>query len=153
MILMKIVLLSADAVGHSLPMPLAASGFWMSKNRYRNQTQVLEVARGFKARGLPLSVLVIDYLHWVSLGDDSFNPHCFPDVPAMVAELNSMNVTPVVSFYAYFNKGSANYDRFVKGGMVALNQNRSPNGFNGCLGALSCKLDITNSLIRRRYCV
>jgi alpha-D-xyloside xylohydrolase len=54
-------------VGHSLPMPKAASGFWMSKNRYRNQTQLLEVARGFKARGLPLSVLVIDYLHWVTV--------------------------------------------------------------------------------------
>ena len=41
-----VLLRYADAVGHSVPMPYAASGFWMSKNRYRNQTQLLDVARG-----------------------------------------------------------------------------------------------------------
>jgi hypothetical protein len=52
----------------------------------------------------------------------------------MIAELVSMNITPVVSFYAYFNNGSSNYEHFVKGSMVARNLvTGSANGFNGCL--------------------
>lgn len=123
------------AVGRAPPMAFAATGFWHSKNRYRNQSQLLDVARGFAARGLPLSIIVIDYLAWVTLGDDSFNPACWPDVPAMVAELAALNVTPVASFYPYFNEGSSNWGAFVGGGRVAVNaRTGSPRGFRGCLG-------------------
>ena len=123
------------AVGRAPPMPYSATGFWHSKNRYRNQSQLLDVARGFAARKLPLSVIVIDYLAWVTLGDDSFNPACWPDVPAMATELAALNVTPVASFYPYFNEGSHNWDAFVGGGRVAVNaRTGSPRGFGGCLG-------------------
>jgi alpha-D-xyloside xylohydrolase len=123
------------AVGRAPPMPYSATGFWHSKNRYRNQTQLLDVARGFQANSLPLSLIVIDYLAWITLGDDSFNPACWPDVPAMVAELAALNVTPIASFYPYFNEGSQNWRAFVSGGRVAVNaRTGSPRGFNGCLG-------------------
>lgn len=49
-----------DVTGHPPPMPHFASGFWQSKNRYRNQSQVLDIARGYVTRSLPLSVIVID---------------------------------------------------------------------------------------------
>ena len=42
-------------------MPAYATGFLQSKDRYRNQTQVLSVAREYKARGLPLAMMVIDW--------------------------------------------------------------------------------------------
>ena len=41
--------------------PKWASGFWQSKLRYHNQEEVLETAREYKRRGLPLSVIVIDF--------------------------------------------------------------------------------------------
>ena len=69
----------ADAVGHAPVMPEYATGFWQSKNRYRNQSQLLDVAAGYASRGLPLSVIVIDYLSWVTLGDWTFNAACWPD--------------------------------------------------------------------------
>ena len=53
-----------DAVGHAPPMPSYVAGFWACKNRYRNQSQVLDVARGYRDRGLPLDILTIDYMHW-----------------------------------------------------------------------------------------
>ena len=55
----------ADATGHAPAFPYWASGFWQCKLRYSTQVEFLNVAREFKRRGLPLSVLVIDYLHWV----------------------------------------------------------------------------------------
>ena len=71
-----------DAVGHAAPMPRYVAGFWACKNRYRNQSQVLDVARGYRARGLPLDIITIDYMHWVNFGDWSFNPHCSLSSPS-----------------------------------------------------------------------
>lgn len=57
-----------DSVGHAVPMPDYVAGFWQCKNRYRNQTQLLDVANGYKSRGLPLDIITIDYMHWVHFG-------------------------------------------------------------------------------------
>lgn len=53
----------ADAVGHAPLMPSWAAGFIASKDRYHNQSQFLAVAHGYLDRGIPLSVLTIDW--WV----------------------------------------------------------------------------------------
>eukprot|EP00937_MAST-01D_sp_MAST-1D-sp2_P006860 g6860.t1 len=50
----------AAAVGPALPMPSWSTGFIQCKDRYRNQTQLLDVARGYKARKLPISMIVIE---------------------------------------------------------------------------------------------
>jgi alpha-D-xyloside xylohydrolase len=54
----------ADAVGHAIPMPTWSTGFIQCKDRYRNQTQLLDVAKGYKKRNLPISMIVIDWFHW-----------------------------------------------------------------------------------------
>jgi alpha-D-xyloside xylohydrolase len=57
----------ADAVGHAPPLPPFASGYWHSKNRYESSDQLLDVARGFVQRGINVSVLVVDFHHWVHM--------------------------------------------------------------------------------------
>jgi alpha-D-xyloside xylohydrolase len=123
-----------DAVGHAPPMPYAASGFWQSKNRYRNQTQLLAVAAGFASRGLPLAVIVIDYLSWPLLGDDFLTPACWPDPAGMVATLTAQGVQTLVSMYPYQNVGSVHYAQFVDGNLSARDATGAVNGYNGCLG-------------------
>lgn len=44
------------------------AGFIQCKDRYRNQTQLMDVARGYVTRGLPISTIVIDWKHWVAQG-------------------------------------------------------------------------------------
>ena len=63
----------ADATGHSPMMPEWAAGFWQSKLRYKDQEEVLNIAREYKKRKLPLSVIVIDFFHWTMMGDWKFN--------------------------------------------------------------------------------
>jgi hypothetical protein len=45
-------------------MPFDATGFIQCKNRYRNQTQLLDVAHGYVDRNLPISIIVIDWSAW-----------------------------------------------------------------------------------------
>ncbi len=53
---------------HALPAPPPHTHTPRSKDRYRNQTQLLEAARGYITRGLPISMIVLDWFHWVQLG-------------------------------------------------------------------------------------
>ena len=63
-------------------LPEWASGFWQCKLRYKTQDELLGVAREYKRRGLPLSVIVIDYFHWTRQGDWKFDPDEWPDPAA-----------------------------------------------------------------------
>ena len=59
----------ARATGLPPKLPHDYTGFWQCKLRYSSQAQVLRVASEYKRRGLPLSVIVVDFHHWVHNGD------------------------------------------------------------------------------------
>ena len=100
----------ADATGHPPLLPEWASGFWQSKLRYRTQDELLAVAREYRDRGLPLSVIVCDFFHWTRMGDWSFDPADWPDPAAMTAELAALGVRLAVSVWPTVQAGSVNYD-------------------------------------------
>lgn len=100
----------ADATGHAPTMPSWASGLWQSKLRYKTQNELLEVARGYRDRGLPLSVIVVDYFHWTRLGEWRFDAADWPDPRAMVEELAAMGVKLMVSVWPSVSTLAANYD-------------------------------------------
>ncbi len=82
----------AHATGMPSPMPEFATGFWQCKMRYRTQEELLEVAREYKRRNLPISVIIIDFFHWPEQGVWDFDPEYWPDPEAMVQELNEMGI-------------------------------------------------------------
>jgi alpha-D-xyloside xylohydrolase len=108
----------ADATGKPPLLPEWAAGFWQCKLRYRTQEEVLRVAREFKRRDLPLSVVVIDYFHWSKQGEWRFHPDDWPDPKAMVAELESMGVTTMVSIWPTVNPRSANHAEMAERGLL-----------------------------------
>jgi alpha-D-xyloside xylohydrolase len=91
----------ADATGHAPVYPEWASGFWQSKNRYHNQSQVMDVARGYEQRGLPLALMIIDYFSWAPtpLGNEQLAHECWPDPGGMVETLRDQGVELMVSPY------------------------------------------------------
>lgn len=93
----------ADATGHAPRLPEFAAGFWQSKLRYRTQEEVLDVAREYRRRGLPLSVIVIDYFHWPRQGEWAWDATHWPDPAAMVRELKSMGIEVMVSVWPTVN--------------------------------------------------
>jgi alpha-D-xyloside xylohydrolase len=60
-------------------MPEYGLGFWQCKLRYQTQKELLSVAREYKARNLPLDLIVIDFFHWPLQGDWRFDTTYWPD--------------------------------------------------------------------------
>lgn len=89
----------ADAVGHAPRIPQWALGLWQSKLRYTSQNELMEVAREYYRRGLPLSVIVTDFIHWPAMGEWRFDPSEYPDPEAMMAELEEMGTKLMVSVW------------------------------------------------------
>lgn len=99
-----------NVTGHAPVFPRWASGYWQSKNRYRNRTQLLDVVGGFKRRGLNLSLIAIDYYNWSPsgvLGDLTMDPTCWPEPKDMVAELRGVGVEPMLSAFVNSMDGSS----------------------------------------------
>jgi len=116
----------ADATGHAPMLPSWASGFWQCKLRYENQEEVLAVAREYKRRRLPLSMMVIDWFHWTLMGDWKFNPPEWPNPSAMVRELQSVGVKLMVSVWPTVNHASPNYPIMKSRDLLVRNDTGSP---------------------------
>ena len=108
----------ADATGHVPELPAWASGFWQSKLRYRTQDELLAVAREYRRRDLPLSVIVADFFHWPAMGDYRFDPAEWPDPGAMVTELRELGVELMVSIWPTMSSLSENYPEFFDQGLL-----------------------------------
>ena len=108
----------ADATGHAPAMPEWGLGFWQCKLRYWNQEQVLNVAREFKRRGIPIDVIVIDFFHWPRMGDFRFEEEFWPDPSAMCRELHDMGIRVMVSVWPQIAITSENYEHMLDEGLL-----------------------------------
>ena len=100
----------AEATGHPNPLPHFASGFWQSKDRYRNQSEVLDITSHFAELQVPVEVFVIDWQHWQYLGDWTFySRQCWPDPTAMVEQISSYGMHTMISAWPRVDTKSIHY--------------------------------------------
>jgi alpha-D-xyloside xylohydrolase len=126
----------SDAIGHSTILPASVRGLIQSKNRYRNQTQLLGVVEQYIALQLPLDMIVIDYLHWVNFGDWSFNAACWPDIPALVSTLEEYGVRLMVSMWPTLTPAGSHFNEFNTSGLLLHRLNQPPTTYDGAFGGL-----------------
>ena len=118
----EIVRAYGEVTGRAPLLPDWAAGFWQCKLRYKTQDELLGIAREYRRRGLPLSVIVIDYFHWTRQGEWRFDPAEWPDPAAMVAELDQLGVQLMVSIWPTVNPASENYREMEDLGLLVGNE-------------------------------
>ena len=106
------------ATGRTPMMPEYGLGYWQCKLRYRNQEELLTVAREMKKRGLPIDAIVVDFFHWTRQGDFKFEPRDWPDPKAMVKELKEMGIETVVSVWPTIDERSENFGEMAANGYL-----------------------------------
>lgn len=87
----------AEATGKVPMMPEAGIGFWQCKLRYQTQEELLEVAREYRRRQLPIDLIVIDFFHWPKQGDWRFDETYWPDP----GRINPSRAEPIVLFRTF----------------------------------------------------
>ena len=108
----------ANATGKVPMMPEFAMGYWQCKLRYQTQEELLEVAREYKRRGLPISVIVVDFFHWPLQGEWKFDPTYWPDPDAMIRELKEMVIELMVSIWPTVDYRSENFEEMQAKGLL-----------------------------------
>lgn len=147
------------ATGLPPMMPEYGLGFWQCKLRYWNQEQLLNVAREYKRRGIPLDVIVCDFFHWPYTGDFRFDTEFFPDPKAMADELKSMGIELMCSIWPHVDTRSENYRELLKKGLLIRTEYGTNNAAIGSNNIFQF-IDVTNpetcdyvwEKIRKNYC-
>lgn len=115
-----------QATGMPPELPDWATGFWQCKLRYRSQQELLDVARQYKERGLPLSCIVIDFFNWTRQGEWELHPEEWPDPEGLVAELAAMDVKTVVSIWPTVSANSKYYAEMQEKGYLLSTERGVP---------------------------
>ncbi len=112
----------AEVTGMPTRFPAWGAGFWQCKLRYKTQKELLEVAREYHRRKLPVSVMVIDFHHWTKAGEWSFDPDAWPDPSAMVKELKAMGMECMVSIWPTVDYSCKNFEHMRDHGLLIRNE-------------------------------
>jgi alpha-D-xyloside xylohydrolase len=99
-------------------LPKAAYGFVQCKQRYSSQEEVLNVAKGYRDRHLPLDVLVVDWFYWTKMGQIDMDPVKWPDPAAMNRQLHEMGIQTMISVWPRFVPEDRYYDKLLKNGWL-----------------------------------
>jgi alpha-D-xyloside xylohydrolase len=124
-------------------LPRATYGYIQSKAIYPTQEQILDVAKEYRARKLPLDVIVVDFLNMTRQGELDLDPKRWPDPAAMNRELHAMDVGTLLSVWPHFAPGTQFYDMLQSKGWLVHTPDGKPDSgtFKDSIGP---NLDTTN---------
>jgi alpha-D-xyloside xylohydrolase len=86
--------------------PKAAFGLIQSKARYESQKEMLGIADGYRSRGYPLDVMVLDWFSWTRMGQLDIDRNYFPDPAAMNRQLHDQGMHSIISVWPRFERES-----------------------------------------------
>lgn len=86
-------------------MPDWAYGFIHCQERFHTQKELLDAAKKYRERRLPMDLMVQDYMYWGRYGFNAmrFDEQNYPDATAMVDKLHQMHSHLMVSVWSKFD--------------------------------------------------
>lgn len=106
--------------------PKAAFGLIQSKARYESQQELLGIADGYRLRGYPLDVMVLDWFHWTRMGQLDIDRTFFPDPKGMNDHLRAQGMRSIISVWPRFERESRYYDMLAAKGWFLHHKDGSP---------------------------
>jgi alpha-D-xyloside xylohydrolase len=125
-------------------LPKATYGYIQSKAIYPTQAQILDVAKGYRDRKLPLDVLVVDFLNMTRQGEMDLDPSRWPDAAAMNKQLHSMGVTTLLSVWPHYAPGTQFYDMLRQKGWLINKPDGTPDTRGYAADVIGPNIDTTN---------
>jgi len=108
----------AKLTGQTPLPPKAAFGLIQSKARYESQKELLSIAQGYRSRGYPLDVMVLDWFYWTRMGQLDIDHNYFPDPKGMNDQLKAMGMRSIVSVWPRFERESRYYNMLAAKGWL-----------------------------------
>jgi alpha-D-xyloside xylohydrolase len=86
-------------------LPRWAYGYIQSKERYKRQSELVEIVQEYRRRGIGLDCIVQDWMSWPGnlWGQKSLDPDRFPDPARLTQDLHALNARLMVSIWPRFN--------------------------------------------------
>lgn len=100
--------------------PEWAYGYWQCKEHYNTQTELVDVLKKYRQIGVPIDGIIQDWFYWNPFpwGSHKFDPKRYPDPAKMVSDVHNLHGHIMISVWAKFQAGSANYDALNKIGAL-----------------------------------
>ena len=124
-------------------LPRAVYGYIQSKAIYPTQEQILDVAKEYREKKLPLDVVVVDFLNMTRQGEMDLDPKRWPDPAAMNRELHEMGVRSLLSVWPHYAPGTQFYDMLLSKGWLIHTPDGKPDA-GGFKDAIGPNIDTTN---------
>ena len=107
-------------------LPRAVYGYIQSKAIYPTQEQLLDIAKAYRDRNLPLDVLVVDFLNMTKQGELDLDRTRWPDPAAMNRQLHSMGINTLLSVWPRLFYGARFYDMLLQNGWLIHTADGTP---------------------------
>jgi alpha-D-xyloside xylohydrolase len=112
-----------ELTGAAPLLPKWAFGYIQSKEAYRTQDELVEVAREYRKRHIPLDCVVQDWNTWEpgKWGNKRPDKSRYPNLAAAMEELHRLKVHAMVSLWPNMNSKSEDHGEFAAAGKLLLN--------------------------------
>jgi alpha-D-xyloside xylohydrolase len=97
-----------ELTGAAPMLPIWALGYIHCRERYHTQDELLENAKTFRQKGLPIDVIVQDWQYWGKYGWNSmrFDEDQYPNPTDMLRQIHEMNMRMMISVWSKIDKQS-----------------------------------------------
>jgi alpha-D-xyloside xylohydrolase len=95
--------------------PKWAYGYWQCRERYHSQQEILDTAKEFRKRKIPVDVLVQDWLYWGKYGWNAikFDEDHYPRPKEMLDQLHADDLHMMISVWSKFGENTDVYKRMA----------------------------------------
>lgn len=110
-----------DLTGQSPMLPLWAYGYWQSKERYKNQEEIVNVVEKYRALKVPLDGIIQDWRYW---GEDSnwnamsFDKTTYPEPQKMVDKIHNLKAHLMIVAWPGFAPKTSQYKELTNKKMM-----------------------------------